>query len=52
MVSEMETFMFPVSSSEIKFADHTLFYKEYLDLHEQAGFDADNIPIPLSSFQA
>jgi hypothetical protein len=44
MENEMETFMFPVCSSEIKFADRALFYKEYLDLQEQAEFDGDNIP--------
>jgi hypothetical protein len=42
--NEKETFLFPVCSSEIKFADRALFYKEYLDLQEQAEFGADNVP--------
>jgi hypothetical protein len=41
---QFETFNFPVCSTETKFADRALFYKELLDLQEQAELDDDNVP--------
>jgi hypothetical protein len=41
---QFETFMFPVCAAETKFADCALFYKEYLDIQEQAELEPDNIP--------
>jgi hypothetical protein len=41
---QFETFMFPVCASETKFADRALFYKEYLDIQEQAELEPDNVP--------
>ena len=41
---QFETFNFPVCSTETKFADRALFYKELLDLQEQAEMGDDNVP--------
>jgi hypothetical protein len=41
---QLETFNFPVCATETKFADRALFYKELLDLQEQAELGDDNAP--------
>jgi Reverse transcriptase (RNA-dependent DNA polymerase). len=40
---QFETFNFPVCATETKFADRALFYKEFLDLQEQAELGDDNV---------
>jgi hypothetical protein len=40
---QFQTFMFPVCAAETKFTDRALFYKEYLDIQEQAELEPDNV---------
>jgi hypothetical protein len=41
---QFKTFMFSVCATETKFAYCALFYKEYLDIQEQAELESDNVP--------
>jgi hypothetical protein len=41
---QFETFNFPVCANETKFSDRALFYKELLDLQEQAELGNENVP--------